>query len=479
MKVLGRIICFLMAIGLCCPIFCAAAQEEGEVLFEDHFDGAQKDQWTQFWGEWTFGGEENGLSFTTRDASQTIPKIITGLGKGWKNYIIEVDLEGVANGGIVFRSGNPVPGYDGFDGYFVGYDSAYAFFGKDVNGWQSINNGGAQAVAAQQLPYKQSMHWKLVVNGNTFTLYVDDMDTPFIQVYDSTFTEGGVGLRGFVTEGASGGAFKNFKVTAIPDDQVTYTDETKGTYGLWSERLVAQNPAQENQNKVMLIGHSHMEFWHSCHEDFGELEVLNFGMGGSWVDHLEGKNDLWLTPYNPSAVVVMIGGNDISGGRNPIEAGNRIVAYLKTVRESLPDTPIFFISPFGRLNQHENRQKQLQAAEITKEYCETADNIHYIHVCDAIDYTDASLYLPDAIHLNDKGYDILAAHVVPAVEAVLKGSSEPEATQTQVEPSQPAQEAAPAPASQGIAPWAVIAVGLLMGFAGFMLGTLFGGKKKK
>ena len=151
------------------------------------------------------------------------------------------------------------------------------------------------------------MHWKIVVNGNAFTLYVDDMNKPFIQVYDSTYTKGGVGLRFLTQPGAKAAALKNLKITRIPDDEVTYADESKGTFDIWAERLVSQNPPAENQDKIIMVGHSQLELWDNYAEDLAPLDVLNFGMGGSCVEHLVGKNDLLLTPYHPKAVIVMTG----------------------------------------------------------------------------------------------------------------------------------------------------------------------------
>ena len=133
-----------------------------------------------FWGDWTFGGEEGGLSVTTADSTQDWPKIITGVDEGWTDYVIEMDLENVAEGGVIFRSNNPVAGPDGFGGYYIGCDSAYMFAGMDDNGtWKILPDDGPEAPAAAALPYAVSMHWKIVVQGDTFTAYVDDMNTPF------------------------------------------------------------------------------------------------------------------------------------------------------------------------------------------------------------------------------------------------------------------------------------------------------------
>ena len=102
MKLMKKVISIAIASLLSCSVLAASAQER-EVLFEDNFDGSKKSSWTEFWGDWNFGGADNGLSVTTT-AGKTLPKIITGLNQDWQHYEIEVDLEGVSNGGVIFRS---------------------------------------------------------------------------------------------------------------------------------------------------------------------------------------------------------------------------------------------------------------------------------------------------------------------------------------------------------------------------------------
>lgn len=213
-----------LLIGAAVAVSCAAmtASAEETVLFEDNFDGSKESSWTQFWGDWTFGGEEGGLSVTTADSTQDWPKIITGVDEGWTDYVIEMDLENVAEGGVIFRSNNPVAGPDGFGGYYIGYDSAYMFAGMDDNGtWKILPDDGPEAPAAAALPYAVSMHWKIVVQGDTFTAYVDDMNTPFVQVQDGTYAQGGVGVRFHVLAGDTSGSVKNLKIYQL--------DETAGT----------------------------------------------------------------------------------------------------------------------------------------------------------------------------------------------------------------------------------------------------------
>lgn len=393
----------------------------GLTLSAAALDGFEQ-TWQSFGGEWTF--DATGVSLVG-DGPSVYPKLITTA--TYQNFTLEADLVGVKNGGFVFRCGDPATGADSFDGYFVGYDSAYAFFGKDSGGWRPINNGGPDAVSATELPYRERMHWKLEVSGNTFTLYVDDMEKPLIQVFDNEFKNaGGVGIRLKATAQEQAGRIENLTITGRSEGDAIYT--TEDTYTLWAKRLVKENPAADNQGKVMLVGTSHVEFWKSYAEDFAPLQTLNFGMGGSWVSHLAGKNDLWLTPYHPRAVVVMTGGNDVTGGSSAELVSQQVIAYLQSLLDDLPGIPIFYVGMFYRPNVPvSDSETKRQSNEVVQAFCEQQENLYFIETTSAINLEDENeqkaLFRTDNIHLSTAGYERLAAAVVPVVQDVLENGS--------------------------------------------------------
>lgn len=191
------------------------ATEEDGILYE--YDPATAaEQWGHFTGNWTY--DENGIS-VTNDGNDVWFYTYLGVDQGWTDYIIEVDLINVAEGGVIFRSTNPGPGVDSFGGYIIAYDSAYAYVGMDDNNcWKTLPDDGPDAPAASALGYAYEQHWKIVVQGNKFTLYINDSPIPFVQVVDSTYTEGGVGLRCKVFQGDDSGYFQNLKVYEIPEE---------------------------------------------------------------------------------------------------------------------------------------------------------------------------------------------------------------------------------------------------------------------
>ena len=224
MKKMFAIILALCLLSMLAMGVCATENDDGILYEYDPETAAQ--EWGHFTGNWTY--DENGIS-VTNDGNDVWFYTYLGVDQGWTDYIIEVDLINVAEGGVIFRSTNPGPGVDAFGGYIIAYDSAYAFVGMDDKDcWKTLPDDGPDAPAASALGYSYEQHWKIVVEGNKFTLYINDSPIPFVQVVDSTYTEGGIGLRCKVFTGDDSGYFQNLKVYEIPEEpEVTEPEETE------------------------------------------------------------------------------------------------------------------------------------------------------------------------------------------------------------------------------------------------------------
>ena len=375
--------------------------------------------WVPYGGSWEL--TDGGLNITG-DSATVWPKLISD--SDYQHFTIEADLVGVRSGGIVFRSNDPAVGADAFNGYYVGYDSNYAFFGKDAGGWSSINTGGPDTVGTIPLAYKESMHWKLEVSGNTFTLYVDDMEKPLIQNYDNTFTTaGGVGFRVLATDGQAAGRFENVVITPIADEDAKYT--TEGKYDLWAKRLIKEYPAEENQGKVILTGHSFIEFWENSTSDLSPIPSVNMGMGGARVEHIADKIDTMLVPYAPKAVVISIGGNDLAAGQATDSVIAEVQAYLTEVTEKLPNTPIIYlgngIGPVQESNEAAITAR-LTCIEEMKAWCATQENVYFFDCLPVAHFSDKEIWLSDGMHMNATGYDKLTEIFKPYLTAVLNGT---------------------------------------------------------
>lgn len=211
------IMTLIMGMALITPTTAKAAEETGEILYE--YDAATAAQDWKFYerGHWTF--DENGISCDNDGRTGDDAWYYTYIGneEGWTDYVIEADFVNVSEGGIIFRSANPTDEtVDAFDGYYIGTDSSYLFAGKDTNNeWDTIEQAGPDASASFQMGYQANMHWKIVVQGDIYTLYLDDAKFPTLQVCDDTYKTGGVAVRFRVYSGDLSGHVQNLKVTKL------------------------------------------------------------------------------------------------------------------------------------------------------------------------------------------------------------------------------------------------------------------------
>lgn len=210
-----KTIAMILAILMLSVSFAALAEAPAVEPLYVYDAATAAEKWQHFTGTWSF--TEEGIS-CENDENDVWYFAFIGVEEGWTDYVVEMDMQWCMEGGILFRVTDPAPGIDTFGGYYAGYDSAWGFFGMDNNdSWMTVTAAGPDAPSAAATPYADEMHWKLVVKGNTATLYIDDMEVPYMSITDDTYTAGGVGLRVKCIAGDDPCYFKNFTVYPIAE----------------------------------------------------------------------------------------------------------------------------------------------------------------------------------------------------------------------------------------------------------------------
>lgn len=137
------------------------------------------------------------------------------------------------NIGFVFRGSEWSVGSDGAKGYYAGYgidgENGFINLGRmDGGSWKQLGR-----VTIGKEDYNTNHRLKVATVGSRICVYIDDETTPRIDVYDSTYSSGGVALRGFKATGS----FDNVVVSTAPryqsDFESNHIDEWK-TLGDWS-----------------------------------------------------------------------------------------------------------------------------------------------------------------------------------------------------------------------------------------------------
>ena len=204
--------------------------------------------------------------------------------------------------------------------------------------------------------------------------------------------------------------------------------------------------------RVVFLGDSITQGWEDAgaaawERDFAPLGALQIGVGGDRTEHV-----LWrlekapLTTLDPRVIVLMIGTNNASTGR---DSGELIVRAVRAVVDTLlaqcPRARVIVLDlpPRGqRMNPLRGLVLQVNQALSQVPW---NDRVSFLRVGDAFVRGDGSLdeaAMPDFLHFSPAGYERWAGSIRPAVSSALAGHL-PHPTH----PSMAAPPPAPVPAA--------------------------------
>lgn len=132
------------------------------------------------------------------------------------------------NAGFTFRSANYLVGSDGLDGYYAGIGNGYVQVGRMNNNWKELAN-----VKVPELKKGTTHRLRVAVFGSRIQVYVDDVKTPYVDIVDSTYTEGGASIRGFQSDST----IDNIRIASIPN----YSSDFAHGTGEWDVNGIWKN----------------------------------------------------------------------------------------------------------------------------------------------------------------------------------------------------------------------------------------------
>jgi len=177
-----------------------------------------------------------------------------------------------------------------------------------------------------------------------------------------------------------------------------------------------QNPQTAGQ--ILFIGSSSIRRWKTLAQDMAPMRVINRGFGGSMLHHSSVFFDRIVKPYQPSAIVMYAGGNDISNLLAPRSAA--MVAqdfddFVQRVRADVGQIPVLYISIKPSTLRADFWPEMQKANQAIKDRAQTDPLVHYIDGATPLlgeDGTPSRDYLVwDGLHLNEKGYKVWTALV--------------------------------------------------------------------
>ncbi|MFA6094259.1 MAG: SGNH/GDSL hydrolase family protein [Elusimicrobiota bacterium] len=171
------------------------------------------------------------------------------------------------------------------------------------------------------------------------------------------------------------------------------------------------------QGAILFFGSSSIRFWTSLARDFHGLAVINRGFGGSQIQDCVRFAGRIAIPYHPKTIVFYAGDNDIFFGRSPEQALADFQALVKTLRSSLPDARILFVSIKPCPARWALVDKVKRANDLIRDYAAGEKGVGYIDVFPAMLNAQGGprpeLFGPDGLHMSPKGYALWTALIDP------------------------------------------------------------------
>ena len=175
------------------------------------------------------------------------------------------------------------------------------------------------------------------------------------------------------------------------------------------------------KNGIVITGSSSVRFWQShIHSDFTQVDVIARGFGGSNMNDLLYFSEALITQYQPRAVAIYEGDNDIAQGISPTLILNKFIELSNKLKSSLPEIRIYFISIKPSIARQSMWPKMVETNQLIEEVCNSELNCTYIDVANKLlndGLPKENIFIEDGLHLNKKGYQLWSEAVVGVIEA--------------------------------------------------------------
>ena len=196
----------------------------------------------------------------------------------------------------------------------------------------------------------------------------------------------------------------------------------------WESHIQAFEQRDQEQaapkHAILFYGSSSIALWDKLPDYFPNWTCLQRGFGGSFISDALHYAPRMLTPYQPQAIVLYAGGNDLSNGRSPdavIADLQQLCAFIAT---QLPQTPLLYLTLKDKLQA--NHPLSLDHSVNSKAQA-LAEQIPHLHVVDvaatlinpATNQLDPTLFQADGVHVNHQAYLKWAALIDQTLQKVL------------------------------------------------------------
>ncbi len=210
-------------------------------------------------------------------------------------------------------------------------------------------------------------------------------------------------------------------VLLLASSRLAWCADKPHDFAKWEKEIAAFEEADRKEmppkGAIVFTGSSTIRRWTSLKDDFAGHKVVNRGFGGCEILDCTHFADRMIFPYEPSAIFLRCGGNDIHNGKTPEQVFKDFKDFVAKVHERLPKTEIFYISQNPTLARWSQKDQEQELNNMVQAMIADTPYLKYIDVStlplDANGQVRPELFVEDKLHFNAAGNKLLAEKVRP------------------------------------------------------------------
>ena len=296
--------------------------------------------------------------------------------------------------------------------------SAYQVFHEIKNG--TDNWTGYTLIVRPQTKNPAAMNFTLVNYGGKVSLLIDGYvhhTAEFEFLKSAAATVGGKGGSVILKNLTANTNRQEVEDFVANMENYTYVSP----YESRINKLAEQYKSAE-KGGVLIMGSSTMDYWTDWQTDIGGRLGYNVGIGGTIVEDWLYAYDKLVKPFNPSIILVYLGGNNINNmGHTGAYAEKLMEQLLNKMHTDFPTAKIYYIYSMAVPSCYKGGKFNYEYGRFIEEMKTLVANTDWLNGIDTFgDLTQdgeakKALYRDDGIHLNADGYDVFARIINDAV----------------------------------------------------------------
>lgn len=180
----------------------------------------------------------------------------------------------------------------------------------------------------------------------------------------------------------------------------------------WEEDMAAfrereaKSPSPEGS--ILFVGSSTVRLW-DLKASWPDALMVNNGFGGSTLADALRHFDTLIEPYQPGAVVIYSGDNDMSKGRGIEGTTADFKTLAERVRKTHPGIPVLILAIKPSVKRWNLWPEMKQVNEAVAAFCASGKGFHFVDIATPMlgeggAMPDPSWFREDGLHLSAKGY---------------------------------------------------------------------------